>query len=176
MQGQGAGSDVIEKQETAGTLRIVPLQEEHIEALAALEQEVFSQPWSERAFRELLTRDYCHYLVAELAEEGDGEEKGAGHPVGMAGMLILSGEGDIDKVMVAPDVRRLGIADRLLKELLQSGRQQGVTEFTLEVRKSNEAAIRLYEKNGFVQEGVRPRFYEKPVEDALILWNRQGAM
>lgn len=173
MRGLRIGSDERGKQEMTETLKIVPLQESHIEALAAMEQEIFSQPWSEQAFRDLLTRDYCHYLVAELADGTDGESKRRSRPVGVAGMVVLSGEGDIDKVMVAPDARRRGIADRLLKELLQSGRQQGVTSFTLEVRKSNEAAICLYEKNGFVQEGVRPRFYEKPVEDALILWLRQ---
>ena len=173
MRGQKAGSDVSEKQEMMETLKIVPLQESHIEALTAMEREIFSQPWSEQAFRDLLTRDYCRYLVAELVENTDGDAKGKSRPVGVAGMVVLSGEGDIDKVMVAPDVRRHGIADRLLGELLKSGRQQGVTSYTLEVRKSNEAAIRLYEKNGFVQEGVRPRFYEKPVEDALILWLRQ---
>ena len=173
MRGLRAGSDEREKQEMTETLKIVPLNESHIEALAAMEREIFSQPWSEQAFRDLLARDYCCYLVAELEENADGETKGKGCPVGVAGMVVLSGEGDIDKVMVAPDARRQGIADRLLKELLKSGRQQGVTSFTLEVRKSNEAAIRLYEKNGFAQEGVRPRFYEKPVEDALILWLRQ---
>lgn len=202
------------------SLRIVPLQEGHIASLAAMEREVFSQPWSERSFRDLLTRDYCHYLVAELVEEPlptgtdrreegdkgplegtvekadragmDGGQTAAGRsflesewefrggkskrrcrPVGIAGMVILAGEGDIDKVMVAPDMRRRGIADQLLEALLQRGREQGVTAFTLEVRRSNEAAIMLYKKHGFQQEGVRPGFYEKPAEDALILWKRQ---
>lgn len=202
------------------SLRIVPLQEGHIASLAAMEREVFSQPWSERSFRDLLTRDYCHYLVAELVEdplptgmdrreEGDkgplegttekadrvgrnggqtaseqsfsederefrsGRSKRRSRPVGIAGMVILAGEGDIDKVMVAPDMRRCGIADLLLEALLQRGREQGVTAFTLEVRRSNEAAIMLYKKHGFQQEGVRPGFYEKPAEDALILWKRQ---
>lgn len=146
----------------AGFLEIVPLQEEHISALAGLEQEIFSQPWSKQAFQNLLTRDYCRYFVA--VENGK--------PVGMAGMTALAGEGDIDKVMVAPDRRRRGIADRLLKALFQEGKELGITAYTLEVRAGNIGAIRLYEKNGFLSEGVRPGFYEKPAEDALIMWKR----
>lgn len=150
------------EEEQADGMKIVPLQEKHIPALAALEQEIFSQPWSKQSFQNLLTRDYCRYFVA--VENGK--------PVGMAGMTALAGEGDIDKVMVAPDRRRQGIADRLLKALFQEGKELGITAYTLEVRVGNTGAIRLYEKNGFVSEGVRPGFYEKPAEDALIMWKR----
>ncbi|MBP5282740.1 MAG: ribosomal protein S18-alanine N-acetyltransferase [Lachnospiraceae bacterium] len=120
-------------------------------------------PWSEKAFADLLTHDYCHYLVAEK----DGE------PVGFAGMTVSCGEGEIDKVMVAPSCQRQGIADALLTALFELGKEIGVTAYTLEVRVSNEPAIRLYEKHGFRSEGVRPRFYEKPTEDALIMWKRE---
>lgn len=60
----------------------------------------------------------------------------------------------------------------MLSELLKRGKCMGIEAFTLEVRKSNEAAIHLYEKAGFVTEGVRKNFYEKPVEDGLIMWKR----
>ena len=57
-------------------------------------------------------------------------------------------------------------------EILSRGREEHVEAFTLEVRVSNRAAIHVYEKFGFVSEGIRPRFYEKPVEDANIMWKR----
>ena len=142
--------------------KIVPLSEKHVSGLAAMEKDLFSLPWSEKAFAELLTHDYCHYLVAE--EEGE--------PVGFAGMTVLGDEGDVDKVMVDKAHQRQGIADELMKGLLSLGETLGVTAYTLEVRVSNEAAIKLYEKQGFQGEGVRPRFYEKPTEDALIMWKR----
>lgn len=142
--------------------KIVPLEERHVSELAKIEAELFSVPWSENAFSDLLKHDYCHYLVAE--EQGE--------LVGFAGMTLLGDEGDIDKVMVEPGHQRQGIADALLEALFLLGAEKGAAAYTLEVRASNTPAIRLYEKHGFVSEGVRPRFYEKPTEDALIMWKR----
>ena len=142
--------------------KIVPLADRHVPGLAKIEAALFSMPWSEKAFLDLLKHEYCHYLVAE--ENGE--------PVGFAGMTLLGDEGDIDKVMVEPRHQRQGIADALLEALFILGEEKGAAAYTLEVRASNEPAIRLYEKHGFVSEGVRPRFYEKPIEDALIMWKR----
>jgi hydroxylamine reductase (hybrid-cluster protein) len=61
---------------------------------------------------------------------------------------------------------------KMLEELLRLGAERGITAYTLEVRVSNAPAIRLYEKFGFVSEGIRPGFYEKPTEDAMIMWRR----
>ena len=141
---------------------IMPLTEAHVKRLAKLEAEIFADAWSENAFRNLLTHDYCHYLVAEAD----------GKVAGFAGMTVIAGEGDVDKVMVAPEYRRRGLAEELLRELFALGEGLGVEAYTLEVRVSNAPAIRLYEKMGFCGEGVRPGFYEKPKEDALIMWKR----
>lgn len=75
-------------------------------------------------------------------------------------------------MVVAPEARRRGVATGLLTYLLAEGDRAGLTAYTLEVRVSNEAAVHLYEKLGFVSEGIRPGFYEKPVEDAMIMWKR----
>ena len=64
----------------------------------------------------------------------------------------------------------------MLRELISRGEAEHVEAFTLEVRVSNEAAIHVYEKFGFVSEGIRPRFYERPVEDANIMWRRNEAV
>ncbi len=142
---------------------IRPMKQEDVSELARMEQEIFSVPWSERNFTDLLTGSYCLYLVAEKDDK----------IVGCAGLTVLDKEGDIDKVMVLEDCRGQGVASYLMEELLAEGRRRGVQEFTLEVRVSNTPAIRLYEKYGFVSEGIRPRFYDKPVEDAMIMWLRQ---
>lgn len=135
---------------------------EDIPDLVRIERKTFGMPWSEKTFADLFRRDYNLCLTAEWG----------GHPVGCAVMTLLGEEGDIDKVMVEEEYRRKGIAKALLDALLGIAEERGARSFTLEVRKSNLPAIRLYEKAGFVSEGVRPRFYEKPVEDALIMWRR----
>lgn len=141
-------------------IEIRSLREEDIETLARIEAESFSMPWSAAAFRELLDHPDCFYLVAVA----DGEVAGG------AGYTSLSGEGSIDNVVVAEAYRNRGIGSALVRELLARGEAQGAQAFTLEVRVSNEAAIHLYEKYGFRSEGIRPRFYERPTEDAMIMW------
>ena len=71
-----------------------------------------------------------------------------------------------------PDYRGQGIARMMLEELLGNARREGIRAFTLEVRAGNAPAIALYERLGFRTEGVRPGFYSKPKEDALIQWLR----
>lgn len=133
-----------------------------IEALVELQNENFTQPWSEHHFEDLLHKDYCHYLVALVGEQ----------VVGFAGFADICMEGNIDNVVVSKEYRRQGIAKRLLVELMAHGADFGVSIFTLEVRVSNQAAIALYESLGFVSEGIRPGFYDKPKEDAMIMWLR----
>ena len=138
------------------------LQESDIEQLSRIEEESFSMPWSPQDFADLLTRDYCLYLVAEVDNV----------VAGCCGLTNSFGEGNIDNVVVGRQFRGMGIAQQLLRELLQAGEAEGIEAFTLEVRFSNAAAIHIYEKFGFVSEGIRPNFYEKPTEDAMIMWRR----
>lgn len=143
-------------------LIIRKLTEEDVESLSAIESASFSMPWSAEDFAALLTRDYCVYYVAEV----DGEVAGC------CGMTNICNEGNIDNVVVAEKFRGQGIATALLEKLLEEGDSLGVTAYTLEVRVSNAPAIHVYEKLGFVSEGIRPNFYEKPTEDANIMWKR----
>jgi len=143
-------------------IKIRPLCRQDAQALFAIEESLFSIPWSEKAFEELVSRDYCHYLVAE--EDG--------RILGCVGMTLLCGEADVDKVMVDQTAQNKGICSALLDALFQWGEQLQVQAYTLEVRVGNEKAIHVYEKMGFVREGIRPGFYEKPKEDALIMWKR----
>ena len=141
-------------------IQIRELQEEDTKALAQIEEEAFSMPWSEQDFKELLKHPYCFYLVA-LAE---------GRIAGCCGFTNICHEANIDNVVVAGQYRNLGIAQAMLGELIKRGDGMGVEAYTLEVRASNVPAIHIYEKAGFRSEGIRPGFYEKPREDALIMW------
>ncbi len=133
--------------------------------LAALAAEIFSDPWTQNNFCELSGRENCISLLACAGEA----------ILGFATLSKILEEGDVDYIFVAPGVKGQGIGTVLLEELLSRARAAGVKEFTLEVRASNQAAIHLYKKFHFVCEGIRPRFYTKPVEDAMIMWRRQQA-
>lgn len=130
--------------------------------ISRLEEETFSMPWSAASFLQMIEKEDTAYFVAE--EDG--------RLLGGCGLLLIAGEGNITNVVVAPEVRRRGVATGLLTYLLAEGDRAGLTAYTLEVRVSNAAAIHLYEKLGFVSEGIRPGFYEKPAEDAMIMWKR----
>ena len=144
-------------------VKISKLQKEDIEAVSRIEESAFSMPWKAKDFEQLLADEKSLYLVAKLDET----------VVGCCGVTNVCGEGNINNVVVDEAYRGQGIAFAMMQELLVQGRQAGCAEFTLEVRVSNAPAIHLYEKLGFVSEGIRPKFYEKPVEDAMIMWIRQ---
>lgn len=139
------------------------LKPEDVEPLSLIEARAFSMPWSAKDFADLIDRNHCLYLVAEVQ----------GQVAGCCGFTNCGGEGNIDNVVVDEPFRGKGIGRMLLQELLRQGEELGIQDFTLEVRVSNEPAIHVYQKLGFVSEGIRPRFYEKPVEDAMIMWRRK---
>ena len=124
---------------------------------------------------------YAAYYVA--VEESSGKDAGdktgdntedniPDKVVGMCGVKKIFEEGDISNVAVHPAHRGRGISRKMLEILMSEARADGVQAFTLEVRAGNEVAVNLYESLGFRTEGVRPRFYDDPVEDGLIMWQR----
>ncbi len=147
-----------------GGIGIVPLTKELVQEVAAIEALCFSEPWSEQAYMEACDREEYLYIVAV---------NDAGRAVGMCGLIIGPFEAEVMNVAVHPDYRGQGIAQQLMDALMEAGDRRGVKEYTLEVRVGNASAIHVYEAHGFVGEGVRPGFYSKPVEDALIMWKRE---
>lgn len=138
------------------------MRAEDVPFISRLEEETFSMPWSADSFLQMIEREDTAYFVAEEN----------GRLLGGCGLLLIAGEGNITNVVVSPGARRRGVATGLLTYLISEGDRAGLTAYTLEVRVSNAAAIGLYEKLGFVSEGIRPNFYEKPTEDAMIMWKR----
>ena len=101
-------------------------------------------------------------IMADLRANFEGE-------CSEVGMYLAMDEGEITNVAVAPVERCHGVGGMLLTELLKIAENKGVARIVLEVRASNDSAIRLYERNGFVQCGMRKGFYEFPKEDAYVM-------
>ena len=120
-------------------------------------------PWKTMDFLEMIEKTYAYYFVADID----------GAIVGIIGFRDIVGEGEITNVVVDEAYRRCGVGRLLVQKALSKAEELGITDVTLEVRVSNAGAIRLYEEFGFIEEGVRPHFYEKPDEDALIMWRRE---
>jgi len=136
---------------------------DHIDDIMIVEHLSFRIPWSREAFIEEVTRNkFAYYLSA----------KADGKVVGYAGMWCVCGEGHITNIAVHPGYRRNGVGSKLMESLIEYARQNKITAMTLEVRKSNLAAQRLYKKFGFVEDGLRKSYYADNGEDAIIMWKR----
>ena len=140
-------------------MEIIKLASEHSAAISALEEICFSTPWSENAILHEVTNPISYWLVA--VENGQ--------VLGYVGSQYGYGEADMMNLAVVPDFRNRGIGQQLVTELISHLAALDVKSLTLEVRQSNAAAISLYEKMGFQQVGLRPNYYQKPKEAALIL-------
>ena len=140
------------------------MQPDDIPAVAGIERETFSLPWSENAFLDTLSLQDAYFIVALL----DGEI------AGYCGYYRSFEEAEITNVAVRSDLRGKGIGSSMIRKLADESGRQGIARLILEVRKSNLAAIRVYEKNGFRIAGYRRNFYEQPREDAAVMVMENG--
>ena len=133
-----------------------------LDALLTIEAESFTSPWTREMY------------VAELENVGVSfcylARDESGHTLGFCSFWRVLDELHVNNLAVAYAYRRRGIATSLLTFVLNEGARLGAHRATLEVRRSNDAARRLYERLGFVAAGVRRAYYSNPVEDALVLW------
>lgn len=146
-------------------LQIRNMTTDDLEQVCQIENNSFSVPWSYKSFEESLANPNVCYVVAC-------PEDNAQQILGYCGAYLIGDEADINQVAVVELHRGHGVARQMLGELMRMLEAKSISAITLEVRKSNAAAIALYEGLGFVTEGVRKNFYEKPTEDALIMWKR----
>ncbi|MDO5485372.1 MAG: ribosomal protein S18-alanine N-acetyltransferase [Sarcina sp.] len=152
------------------------MREEDIPQAVEIEKAAFTRPWSKSIFKATLLLPYAAYYVAveqKTLEQGEKPGLDQDRIVGICGVKKIFEEGEISNVAVHPDYRGRGVSRRMLEMLIREAREGGVESFTLEVRAGNRPAIRLYESFGFRTEGIRPRFYDHPVEDGLIMWLRR---
>lgn len=147
-------------------VRIDPLAgSDDIDDVLRIEQASFANPWTREMYlAELEHRgtSYCY-----IAREDEGVA------VGFCSFWRILDELHINNLAVLPEKRRSGVATALLQFVMHEGARLGAQRATLEVRRSNEVARRLYEQFGFAVAGVRRAYYTHPVEDALVLWREQ---
>ena len=151
---------------------ISPLEgDEDLDGVLAVEAESFTNPWTREMYAwELRNRSVCHIYVVRTAEC---------NVAGFCAFWLVFDEIHINNVAMRPQYRSQGYGTALMRHVLSEGTRLGARRATLEVRASNQAARRLYERLGFYVAATRRNYYTHPVEDALILWrddeNRAGS-
>ncbi|HIZ55972.1 MAG TPA: ribosomal protein S18-alanine N-acetyltransferase [Firmicutes bacterium] len=147
-------------EKNGGDIRILPMEPAHLDQVAAIERLCFtSTAWSRETFAKGLTSPqypaFCAMDGACVA--------------GYICLSVLFEEINIDNIATAPSYRRRGIGQALLLHAIGYAGQVGGALMTLEVRSSNEAARRLYQKFGFFEVGRRKNYYTHPREDAILM-------
>lgn len=144
-----------------------------LDGILAVDAATFDRPWTRAMYEwEWTHSDVARFYVARIPGAGSGAGPGAGSGAVVAycaGWIVFD-ELHINNLAVDPAWRRCGIASALLTFVLEQAAAEGAIRATLEVRRSNEPARRLYERFGFAFAGVRTGYYREPVEDALVLW------
>lgn len=155
------GPDYVLQNGEGVPIRIVRLDEQHLTRLLEVERLSFAQPWSEESYRRELTENrLAHYYGCLCGEE----------LLAYAGFWQILDEGHIANVAVHPQARGRGLGEALVRYIMAACRALGGGSMTLEVRRGNVAAQRLYRRLGFSEAGCRPHYYDDNGEDALIMW------
>lgn len=139
-------------------IKYFELNYEDIAQVSEMERRFFSTPWSEASIAHYMETGNTIFVVAR-----DGART-----IGYAAVLCILDEGNLVSIGVEDEFREMGIATELLDIVYEMAHSRGVTSINLEVRDSNDAAIALYEKEGFVLNGRRKDFYREPTEDARL--------
>ncbi len=140
---------------------VAPLTPEDLDELMVIERAAYRSPWSRDVFLEELSREWAHVDV--LRDPPGGPLRG------FVNYWLIRDEVHVLNVAVHPESRRRGLAGRLLEHVIGFATARRCRYVTLEVRRSNHGAIRLYRKHGFRPVGIRPNYYAEEREDAIVM-------
>lgn len=151
-------------------------QQQYISEIAALESDIFPDPWSEKSIRDtlenpqariwaIISRQAPPCSCASTVPEHAGKPQLLGYVI----FYYVLDEGEIARIATSPQHRRQGVAVRLLEKMRAFSYEQNITRWLLDVRISNETAIHFYKAAGFAKDGVRKNFYANPPEDAILM-------
>lgn len=142
-------------------IEVVIATESDIPIIAEIEKERFSEPWSENSIRSAMNNNTVFFLA-----------KQNGKTVGYVGLSVVADEGYITNIAVKKEAEKQGVATALLAKVCEYCVEKQLAFFSLEVRKSNTQAIKLYKRFLMEEVGLRKNFYVTPKEDALIFTRR----
>lgn len=130
-----------------------------VDGIYEIEKENFSSPWEKQAFVEECENNIACYIVGEAGRE----------IVAYGGMWLVLDEANITNIAVKKNFQSQGVGRRLIKALIEMAKKRKVKTMYLEVRQSNEKAICLYKKLGFIAYGMRANYYSDNQEDAILM-------
>ena len=136
-----------------------PMTKDDLDEVMAIERSAYRYPWSSGFFLQELQVACARSILAEID----------GRICGYVLFWLLPGSIDVHNLAIAPELRRLGIARMLMRQVVAAAGAQAATRVTLEVRLSNEPAKKLYASMGFVQTGLRKGYYSDDGEDAFTM-------
>ena len=145
------------------SIDILEMKKDQIKALLTLEERCFSIPWTENMFLEELENSLAKYVVI----------RSSGKIAGYGGMWFILDEAHITNIAIDPNYQKQGFGSHILSYMIKEAEEHHIYKMTLEVRKSNNAALQLYKKFNFEEYGIRPRYYEDNQEDAIIMWRKK---
>lgn len=150
-----------------GSIGITKANHSDVPEIVEIENESFTCPWSAKSFTEAIESEQITVYAAKDADTGA--------ICGFSCIAVVDSEAEILNIAVGKACRERGTGSALMTAMLDRASSSGVTDFYLEVRESNAPARHLYEKFGFVKLGLRKKYYEKPVEDAIVMHLRPEA-
>ncbi len=136
------------------------MKESDLDEVLKIEKKSFSDPWSRRLFQDTLSFPHSVNFVIE---------EGAGALLGYINFYLIGEEAHMLNFAIHPEWRKKGLAARLLDHALAFLKRKNAADFFLEVRESNDDAIKLYREFGFEMIGRRKRYYVETNEDALVM-------
>ena len=142
---------------TKMSIALTKMSREDASSLAKIDEVVFGGSFKESDFLGYIDSEIYCFFVAKIDEKA----------VGYIGYMLIAGEADIINIGILPEFRGIGIGNMLMDAMIDNLKENNAMCVHLEVRKSNNVAISLYEKYGFIATGVSKNHYKDPTEDAV---------
>lgn len=146
-------------------ISIREVKESELEAVALLEGQVFSDSWTLQGLKETYAQPGA-FILAAYSE---------GQMLGYSIVYTVLDEAELVRIAVAASARRQGVGQMILKNTEQVSAKRGAARMFLEVRMNNEPAAAFYRKHGFRVDGIRKAFYQKPIDDAVLMSKKLDA-